>query len=184
MKFPSPIAICPSNGFIMYKEDFSAKELLEIDQYISSDSYQKLYADKHASYYLFYQLSQNVHMDENVSDWWLILNATWEAEGCGDAKKYNKYASEVIEKATLSLNTMETDNKDYFALKLLIPNLYRRMGNFEVAQEWLNKINENNLPNNLQKKNYIKLSIKLLTKAIEEKNSEKVAVRKPKGKAP
>ncbi|MGI9413457.1 MAG: hypothetical protein ACR2PM_07305, partial [Hyphomicrobiales bacterium] len=52
LSFPLPLPICPSNGFVHHKETYTDADLKRYARVISSEPYKKIYAQKHASYYL------------------------------------------------------------------------------------------------------------------------------------
>jgi len=95
MTFPPPLPVCPSSGFVMQKDDYSDDEVSEISRFIETEDYKKLYADKHASYYLAAVIDEALGL-ENEMRWEKLVTATWEAHNCGDKEKYALYASKAI----------------------------------------------------------------------------------------
>ncbi len=172
--FPVPIAVCPSNGMVLIKPVYTEEELAKIEKIVSTDEYQKVFSEQNASYYLYAKINEIIK-DKDAEQWWLLLNATWEANGCNDREKYKDYALETIESAKTALQSLsETDNK-YWMISIIIPNLHRRIGDFENAQNWLEKIKD--IP---QEHEQIQLAYDLLSQAIKDKNTQPVQVRKPK----
>ena len=49
MRFPVPIPVCPSNGFVVAKKDHSKEELQTLKAVVDSKPYKDLYAQKHAT---------------------------------------------------------------------------------------------------------------------------------------
>ena len=174
LDFPAPVPICPSNGFVITKKDYTTEEISTIKALIETDSYQSLYKERHASFYLFAYIADALK-EEDVNQWWLLLKASWEADTCGDEAKYKRYALETIEAAKIALQKGGKENQHYIALNTLVPNLYRRIGDFDAAQNWLSNLND--LP---QLNAHERLRFTLLKEAISSKNSEPVEAKKPK----
>ena len=177
LKSPVPVPVCPDNGFVMYKDNFSDKEIAEIKLYITSPEYDRLFRHKQASYFLLYKLNQNVDLDRNYEAWRLALQASWEAYGCGDTEKYHDYVYEAIKSGTNALRSMNKSDDDYLTLKILIPNLYRRIGHFSNARKWLDKLEDDDLPIEAGQRNSTLTMLRLLNQAIEERNSDPIKVR-------
>ena len=74
---PWPIPKCPSNGFVMYKENFSDQEIVSLARYVASDEYKAL-KDRHTNYYLAASLQQHMGESELLIAR-TLLQATWEA---------------------------------------------------------------------------------------------------------
>lgn len=144
MRFPVALPVCPSNGLVIDRSEHTDQELADIEKVIASDEYKKIYSEKHASYYLYSKFSKMMK-NEEVEQWWTLLNATWEADICADKDKYKKYAIETIEEARSKLVQLSPEDYQYWQLNLIIPNLYRRVGQFKDAKIWLENFG-NQLP--------------------------------------
>lgn len=184
MRFPVPLAVCPSNGFIIDKREYTDQELEKIRQVITSDEYKNLYSEKHTSYYLYAKLSKMLRAKE-VEQWWILLNATWEADICGDTEKYKKYALEVIEEAKVKLSSLSNEDYQYWQLNLIVPNLYRRVGEFEKANVWLENLGQEtpDIQEDYKEKmdpEFFKLGMSLLKEAIKNQNKERVRIKIPR----
>lgn len=179
MDFPTPLAICPSNGFIISKSDYTDDELKKIQTIIESEAYKTLYEGKHASYYLFAKL-QELRQIPDIDLWWLTLQATWEADKCGDQKKYKMYVLETIKEGKKSLETLNEDDNKFWTLNIVIPNLYRRLGEFEKAQKWLETFGDKTpKEDEIFSIDYFKRAIETLTEEIEKNNTKQVKVKRP-----
>ncbi|MBK6897076.1 MAG: hypothetical protein IPH06_10845 [Alphaproteobacteria bacterium] len=174
MDMSTPVPVCPSNGFVIFKENFSKEELDKIKIIIKSETYKKIFKEKNASNYLYYNLAKEIK-DPDIDLWWVLLKATWEADSCGNRELYKKYAQETIEVAEKELTKAKKEDQNYWMLSLIIPELYRRTGDFEQAQIWAKKIDTSLMPES-NYKDYMKLAYKLLKKSIKKKNLEPVPV--------
>jgi len=77
LRSPWPVARCPSNGFVIYKERYSDAELIKLRAYVASSEYQSLVAD-HTDHYLAARLQR--FMGESAATVvYTLLKATWEA---------------------------------------------------------------------------------------------------------
>jgi len=173
-----PLPVCPTSGFIVTEREYSEERLKQLKAVVQSDSYQELYKQQHATYYL-YAKTLELTGEKSEDQWYLYLNATWEADNCGNLVRYKEYANLVIEEARTKLSGLTPDNQEYWVLKIILPNMYRRIGNFDKAKEYLAGIGEPTLKNEEENK-FFSLAKKLLETAISLKNSNRVAIREGK----
>jgi hypothetical protein len=131
MPAPWPLARCPSNGFVLYKEEFSADEIERLKPYVLSPEYQALRKDN-SDYYLAAQLLQFMGADADEVAW-SLLQATWEMEA--DATRYRRYAQEALAKFSVSLTKPQADRQKWATMQLIAGELERRLGRFEDARE-------------------------------------------------
>lgn len=170
---PTPLPVCPSNGFVISKSEYSEQELNNLRSIITTPEYKNTFAEKHASYYLYALINQHIASSE-VQQWWLLLQATWQANLCKYADKYQFYAQETIKEAKLALNNLSPHEQEYWVLNTIIPNLYRRIGDFASAQAWLDNLGEQ-LPTHDH--DYYKLAFRLIRDAVEKKSSYLIQIR-------
>lgn len=178
LNFPAPLPVCPSNGFIISEDQYTDAELEEIKMVIESKEYKEIFSERHASYYLFAKLNEALK-EQNNDHWWFLLQATWEADNCKDSEKYKIYAHEAIKAGKLFLKDKGPEDQEYWILNVVIPNLYRRLGDFESAQDWLDAFGHQ-IPENVDKsfdKIFFELTFNLLRKSVFEKDTSKIAVK-------
>lgn len=175
MRFPVPLPVCPSNGFVITQEKYSKEELEKLKKVIESKTYKDLYAQKHATYYLFAKIKE---LNEEKFDdyWWLYLNATWEANKCKNDARYKEYALETISAGKKRLAELKDSEELYWILKLVTAEMYRRIGDFKSSQELIDKFGKPALKDNKDNEFYM-LAKKLLQKAVKEKNTDRVPIR-------
>ncbi len=174
MRFPVPIPVCPSHGFVVTKKDYSKEELEKIKKVIESKTYKDIYAQKHATFYLFAKIKE---LNEEKFDdyWWLYLNATWEADNCKNKVRYKEYALETISAGKKRLAELKDSEESYWVLKTVTADMHRRIGDFKSSQELINKFGEPSLKDK-EANDFFKLAKKLLQKAIKEKNTDRVPI--------
>lgn len=174
MRFPIPIPVCPSNGFVIAKKDYSKEELERLKKVIESKTYRDIYAQKHATYYLYAKIKE-LNEDKFDDYWWLYLNATWEADNCKNNVRYKEYALEVIAAGKKRLAEMKDSEELFWVLKTVTADMYRRIGDFKSSQELIDKYGEPSLKDN-ESNDFFKLAKKLLQKAVKEKNTDRVPI--------
>jgi hypothetical protein len=178
MRFPVGIPVCPTNGFVISKKDYSKDELEKLKKIIESKTYKDIYAQKHATFYLLAKMKE---LNEEKFDdyWWLYLNATWEADNCKNKDRYKEYALETISATRKRLAELKDTEEDYWVLKTITADIYRRIGDFKSSQELIDKFGEPALKDK-EANEYFMLAKKLLQKAVKEKNTDRVPIRDAK----
>ena len=146
---------CVDNGFLVYKNDFSETELLHLEKYISSEEYQRMWRSGVPA---FYRLAKTYEYLEYpiVNYAYLYLMATWKfrdawSGGASDMKKdsYEHYAREAISAFILAVDQMQLNpyrnQKRLVQFHYLLTELYRRVGEFESAEQTLNWLRQTEL---------------------------------------
>lgn len=179
MRFPVPLPICPSNGMPIYKKDFTEEELIKIKAIITSPEYQKMYSEKHATFFLYASLLKSLEVKAEL--WWYFLNATWEADLCGDKSRYQAYANDVIEHGNERLNDRDVKPEDQWVIQIVVANMHRRIGKFEIAKKLAENIGTPSFKDEGFNQHLI-LAKRLLLKAISEKNINRVPIEEERQK--
>lgn len=124
---PWPVARCPSNGFIMYKNEFTNEELAQLKPFVTSEQYQQM-AKRHTNYYLIAQLLKYMKgSPEAIAD--ALLKATWEAND----KQYPAYAEEALNAFKVLEQAKAKDDRERITRQLLTGELERRLQQWEAA---------------------------------------------------
>jgi uncharacterized protein (DUF2225 family) len=128
---PWPIAKCPSNGFVIFKDDFTKEELRRLEVFVQTPEYQKLQKVE-SNYFLAAMLMKQIDTAE-LSIAFALLKSTWEAD---NDEQYRRYAGVALEsfKALLSHPAKSIESKDLLTCLHLSGELERRLGNFENAK--------------------------------------------------
>jgi len=138
MDFPAPLPVCPANGFVVFKRQFTPAELDVLGRIIRTKEYrQQLRVN--TAYYLFGYIADRAKL-ERVSPWYVYLQATWEASRCGRPRLYKRYVAITQDRLTTALKTRRPQDRRYWMLKLLQANLYRRTSQFDKAKAILDAL--------------------------------------------
>ena len=120
--------VCPENGFVMYDDEFSVKEIKTIKPYINSSEYQG-YRHSETRYFLLAKIFEYQQKPiGEIAD--LYLKASWEAEG---GPNYNRYLELALNAFELSLKRDNIHIKSNWSDQYMLVELNRLLGNFKVA---------------------------------------------------
>ncbi|MEQ1764305.1 MAG: hypothetical protein ABL984_14335 [Pyrinomonadaceae bacterium] len=175
MRFPVPLPVCPSNGLIVAEEKYSKEESEKLKKVVESKTYKDLYAQKHATYYLFAKIKE-LNAEKYDDYWWLYLNATWEADNCKNKVRYKEYALEVISAGNKRLTELKDSEQLHWVLKVITADMHRRIGDFKSSQELVDKFGTPSLSDK-DANEYFLLAKKLLQKAIKDGNTDRVEIK-------
>ena len=124
---PWPLAKCPDNGFVIFKETFTDAELERLTAFVASPAYREM-KDVHSPYYLAAALQQEIGAaPERVA--FTLLQATWEA---GD-ERYHSYAAAALDAYVRLLDAAPGDDRQRLTHRLIAGELERRLGHFDAA---------------------------------------------------
>jgi len=172
INYPPPMPVCPTSGIVITQPDYKPEEKELLQMAADSKEYKALYAEKHASYFLLAELNKLLEHDQE-NRWWYLLHATWEADNCGNRERYKLYAQKTIEAGKERLKNLQSDNNEYWVLNVVLPDLYRRIGDFRSAQGWLDEFG-GKLPEDPKSKESFGVAFELLRQAVLEKNKAQV----------
>ncbi len=160
---PWPIAKCPTSGFVIYKESFSAREITKLRSYVATSDYQALQRTQ-TNYYLAAKLQGflNVPHREVTST---LLRATWEAQPGG---QYATYAAEALDAYKLVLQKPYTDQKQWVIDQLVAGELERRLGKFDEAKARFFALASNKKLSDTTSRAIVELQLKL----VAERNTQ------------
>jgi len=175
INYPPPMPVCPISGIVITGPDYSEEETELLTMVADSKEYKETYAEKHASYFLLAEMDRLLERDKE-NRWWYLLHATWEADNCDNQDRYKFYAQKTIEAGKKRLKNVQPDDNEYWVLNVVLPNLYRRIGDFKSANEWL-KAFGHQLPKDEKSKKSFGVAFDLLRQAVKEKNMAQVPLR-------
>ena len=175
MRFPIPIPVCPSNGFIVLDEEMSSDEVSRVSSVVESTTYQSYFLERHATFFLYAKLSEMLGEDAE-NRWWLYRQASSEADLCQSPARYREYALLTIEEGEARLADLTSHDNEYWVLSVVIPNMYRRIGDYDAARDWLERFDQLDKPNDGLEQNF-DLAFKLLREAITAERSERVPIK-------
>lgn len=124
---PWPIAKCPNDGMVMYKE-FTEIEIVLLRPFVESREYQALQKNE-TDYWLAYILSKRLSAPiyEQVA---LMQQATWEAS---EGERYERYAKETIK----AIDGIKNPPDEMVFFK---GELYRRIRKFDKAAQVFSRL--------------------------------------------
>ena len=123
---PWPLAICPTNGFVFFKNSFTDDELERLRPLVLSEAFQSLRAE--TPYYRVAWLKERLGMPRSEVSW-TLLQATWETR---DAGTYRRYADELLQRLPIDI-WAEKDPDKAGELRVLVVELLRRTGQLAAA---------------------------------------------------
>lgn len=121
---PTPLVICPGNGLVLYKRQFSESEIARLTPLVHSEAYQRT-RKQHSSYGLLNVLLE--HMGEPLSDRAPVLQqAVWERPQQYLPLAEQAYAARCPDEATVQ-------DADWMQCQMLRGEWERRLSRFEQA---------------------------------------------------
>lgn len=132
---PYPHPVCPGNGFVVYRQDFSEQELSAIRLIVNSDEFQQL-RRKHTDYFMIAYVKERM----GSSAYELAhtyLGATWEAERDRPhlTDQYRELALAKFDASVRGKNA--TRDEPWWTASVLAAEMERLLGKFDQA---LNRI--------------------------------------------
>jgi|GEM_PF-1125546 len=161
-----PMHECPSNGFVIFDENFTPEEIKKLERVVSTIEYKKVSATE-TPYYRAYWLANAIGRDTLVLSTFL-LQASWEVDSDPVQKKrYQQRFASVSD----SITSAEFENNDAFWLALRNANVHRELGRFEQAKHRLYSLLDPLFwPSDSDELSGAAMLIKGLSQLIEEKN--------------
>lgn len=128
---PWPLVSCPGNGFVIYKDDYSADEIKRLTAVVESDEYQRMRATE-TSYWLLARLFAAV--DAPPKDRAGVLqSATWQAS----PEQYPRYVQEAsaanAQQCPDARAAAERD-ESWLYCQMLLGEWERRLSRFDAAR--------------------------------------------------
>lgn len=132
--FPAPLAICPSNGFVIDKSEYTAEELKLREDALSDPSYQEILGEGLPTHIVALEfLSRVADRDSEHFDVpYMALQSAWEAEAC-DSDLYPEIASAAAQILDSEARSKDTPMETRLAYAPAIPDLMRKAGEFEFS---------------------------------------------------
>jgi hypothetical protein len=125
---PWPLAVCPTNGFVFYKDKFEDAELETLRPFVLSNEYQSL-NDETPYFRAAWLMEQAGFPHTKVT--WELLQATWETYAPRD--RYVRYAKAVLNRLPDDIEAASGAEKTN--LRILRGELLRRVEDFGEAAE-------------------------------------------------
>lgn len=124
--FPLALPECPTNGLVVFREEFSRAEKATLRRLIADPAYRALRSTD-TPYYRAHWLESRLEPG-SVEATWLLLRAIWEAEEGSDRRA--RYLREFAQQAEAAPSSTEY----WTMLQLRAVNARRELGEFEAAR--------------------------------------------------
>ena len=130
---PWPLAVCPGNGFVIFKRDYSDAEIAQLTRVVEGDAYRALVAAGDTAYYRAAVLMAAIDIPVSArAD--TLLKATWQADG----ERYARYAAEALgafeQQCAESRKEGAKPSIEGVQCGMLVGELQRRLGRFDAAR--------------------------------------------------
>lgn len=128
---PIPLPVCPASGFVMYRDDFSDQDIAFFRDVVEGAEYRTIRAANSDYFVAAWQAGKLGEDAFEVA--FLSLQASWEVDG--EPEKYERYARIALSRFREYDKSRAAENlsEKWWAAKLLIVNLHRRLGEFDPA---------------------------------------------------
>ena len=130
---PWPIPQCPECGFILYKTEFTEKELQTLKAYVLSDDYRRI--DRANVPYYFLASLKRMMGGDSADIGYTLLMASWQAEDSRDETRMFTYLEAGLQEFILYLAEAAKDDETTVTVQILAGEIERRLGLFERAKE-------------------------------------------------
>lgn len=159
---PWTIPQCPSNKFVLFKDDFTPEELQTYKKIIESTDYKAIADDSSEYYYLAKLFEGSGESDEDVA--WAYLKASWEMSGNeAQSKALTYFKKSLMSESSASDSSMTTDIDHKINSNLLVGELTRLSGDFAAAKKHFERLkSDKTYTNNPQVLKYIDFELKLI----------------------
>ena len=140
-RFVTPIELpqCPSNKFVMFKDEFSPDELAKFERVVSSAEYQQIDARSPQ----FFALGRMMELAGENQDAWqmmiIFLKANWQSHDHHEPsqRKTLEYADKVL------ANKKKISRYDALSTQILRGKMLRLLGRFDEAKRVLTALQKN-----------------------------------------
>ena len=133
--FPAPLPICPSNGFVIDKSDYTEAELASRVSILSDPEYKEKLTQNLPSHVVGLEFLSRLPMEEAGDHFdvpYMALQSAWEAEACG-SDTYPEHARVAASILTHEVRSSKTPFPLRMAYAPAVPDLARKAGLFETS---------------------------------------------------
>ncbi len=134
---PNPLPVCPENGFVMYENEFSVRELTAIKAIVLTAEYRQARSE-HTDRYMVAYVKERLE-DNNFDLGNLYLEASWEAESDKPAL-VQLYRALAIEKFDAFVKSDSSRSEDWWVASIIAAELDRLLGQFDAVKNRLGSL--------------------------------------------
>lgn len=129
---PVPLPVCPGNGFVMFKQDFTEDEIAKLRPIVMSGEYRTARARHNDQYMVAYMLERTGAPVYSIGH--AYLRASWQAENAkADAARLALYRSLALRNFEAHLKDTKERDANWWTAAILTAEMERMLGRFEQA---------------------------------------------------
>ncbi len=153
MLAPIPLPVCPGNGFVMFKRQFTPEEIKAIETIVITEEYRQA-RRRHVDYYMVAFMRERLGATP-IELARLYQRASWEAEGryASEAKKppekpelVTQYRTLALQKFDVFLQQDQSYSTEWWTAAVIAAELERLLGRFDAAKERIARLPVGKLP--------------------------------------
>lgn len=134
---PMPRPVCPGNGFVMYKDKFTAEEIDKLRTIVASDAYKAARRENTDYFMIGFMFERMEPKPDPFAAGYIYLQALWETKNDADAQR-QRYRALILEKLAIYLQTTEPSASDkWWSAHLISAEIERQSGLFDKASQRL-----------------------------------------------
>jgi len=134
---PYPYPVCPGNGFVVYRNDFSDSELHAIRTIVLGDEYRRLRSED-TDYFMVAYVKQRLGADDyDLGS--TYLRASWEAER-NAPHLTGRYQELALEKFGAFTQGKRTHTEEWWTASVLAAELDRLLARFDAVERRFNAL--------------------------------------------
>jgi hypothetical protein len=133
-----PFPVCPDNGFVVYKNEFSKDEIAALEPIVLSEAYQEAKRQHTDHYMAAFMLERIGHSDRHEIAT-LYLQASWEAED-GKTNLVDQYRSLSVKTFDEFLKGQSARSDRWWSAVIIAADLQRMLGDFGAVEKRLGNL--------------------------------------------
>ncbi len=134
---PMPMPVCPTNGFVMFQDEFTAAEIAKLKPIVLSKDYQRA-RQANTDYYMAAYLRERMGAtDLELAQ--LYLKASWEAEA-RDPELMRQYRTLALDRFEAALKKSTGESDEWWNAAVVSAELLRLLGRFDAAGKRLDEL--------------------------------------------
>lgn len=135
---PIPMPVCPDNGFVMFKKQFSDAEIAKLKPIVLGDEYRRT-RQQHTDHYMAAYLLERLGADD-LELAHLYLKASWEAETRKAPALVEQYRLLALHRFESFLKKDTSRSPQWWSTAVVSAELERLLGRFDEAEKRLGEL--------------------------------------------
>jgi hypothetical protein len=142
---PTPLPVCPENGFVIFKQTFSDDEIEKLKSIVFTDEYRSLRREN-TDYFMAAYLMERMG-ETGLRLGTMYLQASWEAEE-SQPRLADRYRSISVKIFDEYLGQEKNHSPQWVQVLIITSDLERMLGRFDAAKARLDAAQLNEVPPN------------------------------------